>query len=367
MSDTFTPISSVGEFGLIERLGARLAPPTGSDIVLQGIGDDAAVYRSTEGRVQVITTDALIEGVHFDRRFTPMNFLGQKAIAVNVSDIAAMNAVARVATVALGIPRNFSLEMAESLYDGIAEAGRKYGIRIVGGDTSTAHALYIAVTVTGEAAAEDLVFRRGAREGDMICVTGDLGASYAGLQVLVDQRRALEEMGAEYQPDLEPHRKVIDRHLLPEARTDFISALAEMRIRPTSMIDISDGLASEVNHICLQSGVGAIIQVSNIPFDPVTRAVADQFMQDVDTYAFYGGEDYELLFTASPGDARKLAHAGHCVVIGRVEPADLGVRAIEADGSEIPLDGRGGYDHFGGDGAAFDEPGIEGPETDLDG
>jgi thiamine-monophosphate kinase len=164
--------------------------------------------------------------------------------------------------------------------------------------------------------------------------------------VLVDQRRALEELGEEFEPDLEPHRHVIDRHLRPEARLDFVDTLKQLRVKPTAMIDISDGLASEVNHICKQSGVGATIQVSNLPFDPVTRSVADQFMQDVDTYAFYGGEDYELLFAASAEDAQKVAKAGHCVVVGRVEQESVGIRALGVDGQMVPLDGSGGFDHF---------------------
>lgn len=347
MSETFTPVSTVGEFGLIDRMMARIGDSGSTDSILCGAGDDAAVYRAKEGSVQVITTDALIEGVHFDRSFTPMSYLGIKAIAVNVSDIVAMNARPRVATIALGIPRNFSLEMAESLYDGIAQACKTYGVQLVGGDTTTSHALSLSITIVGEASAEDLVFRRGANVGDLFCVTGDLGASYAGLQVLVDQRRALDELGEEYEPDLEPHRFVIDRHLKPEARLDFVDVLQKLRVKPTAMIDISDGLASEVNHICKQSGVGATIQVSNIPFDAVTRAVADQFMQDVDTYAFFGGEDYELLFSAHPDDAQKIAKAGHCVVIGRVEDATVGIRALGEDGQIVPLDGSGGYDHFG--------------------
>jgi len=243
-----------------------------------------------------------------------------------------------------------SVEMAESLYDGIAQACQAYGVQLVGGDTTSAPGLTLAVTIIGQARAEDLVFRRGAQPGDLLCVTGDLGASYAGLQVLVDQRRALKEMGSDFEPNLEPHRHVIDRHLKPEARLDFVDILKQLGVKPTAMIDISDGLASEVNHICKQSGVGATIQVANLPFDPVTRAVADQFMQDVDTYAFYGGEDYELLFSATPEDAQKIAKAGHCVIVGRVEQESTGIRALGVDGQMFALDGSGGFDHFEGNG-----------------
>lgn len=345
MSDTFTPIAALGEFGLIDRMAEIIPETVDGDRVVRGIGDDAAVYRATEGQLQVITTDALIEGVHFDRTLTPMAYLGGKAISVNVSDVVAMNARPSVATVALGIPRNMSVEMVDALYGGMAEACESYGVKLVGGDTTSAHALYLAVTMIGEAPDDRIVFRRGAKEGDVLCVSGDLGAAYAGLQVLLDQRRAMDELGSDYNPDLEAHRKIIDRQLTPRARLDFVDVLEEMAIRPSSMIDISDGLASEIHHICSQSDVGATVRVSALPIDPFTRAAADQFMDDVDTYVFYGGEDYELLFTVSPDEGERLAEAGVAAIIGEILEGSEGIHALSPEAGLIPLHPEG-YDHF---------------------
>lgn len=345
MKETYTPFESVGEFGLIERITGRLPDFGADDSVVCGIGDDAAVYRAEEGTLQVITTDALIEGVHFDRTFVPMAYLGAKSIAVNVSDVVAMNARPSVATVALGVPRNMSVEMVESLYDGMALACKNYGVRLVGGDTSAAHALYIAVSMIGDVADDRVVFRRGARVGNSLCVTGDLGGAFAGLKILLDQRRALEELGDAFEPDLDAHRYVINRQLTPNARLDFLDVLSDLGIKPSSMIDISDGLASEIHHICKHSDVGATVQIPAIPFDPETRAVADQFLEDVDTYALFGGEDYELLFTVEPGEAERLESAGYCTVIGTIENADSGVNAYSPETGLIPLH-TAGYDHF---------------------
>jgi thiamine-monophosphate kinase len=345
MTQSFTPVSSIGEFGLIDHISRVLPDPLKDPRIVCGIGDDAAVYRASEGLLQVITTDALIEGIHFDRTITPMTYLGGKAITVNVSDIVAMNALPRNATVSLGIPRNMSVEMVEALYHGMAEACASYGLTLVGGDTTSAPTLFVAVTVVGEVSDEQLVMRRGAKEGDLICVTGDLGGAYAGLQILLDQRRALEEMGDEYEPDIEAQRYVINRQLLPKARLDVRNALEEMGIRPTAMIDISDGLASELHHICRHSEVGATIRVAALPIDPVTRAVADQYLEEVDTYAFYGGEDYELLLTAAPDDAERLRKAGHITIIGEILESDAGVNALSPEAGLIPLDAAG-FDHF---------------------
>lgn len=345
MTQSFTPVSSIGEFGLIDRIERLLPDPLQNENIVCGIGDDAAVYRASDGLLQVITTDALIEGVHFDRALTPMSYLGAKAVTVNVSDIVAMNARPKLATISLGVPRNMSVEMVEALYTGISDACSSYDVTLVGGDTTSAQALYLAITMVGEGADDQIVFRRGAREGDVICVSGDLGAAYAGLQVLLDQKRALDEMGEAYEPDLEAQRKVIDRQLAPLARLDFLGVLEEFNIHPTSMIDISDGLASEIHHICRQSQTGATIRIATLPIDPVTRAVADQFMDDVDTYVFYGGEDYELLLTASPEDGARLEKGGHVAIIGEVLDADSGVHAFSPEAGLIPLEGAG-YDHF---------------------
>jgi len=345
MSQSFTPIASLGEFGLIQRMSERLVDVPRSDKLIEGIGDDAAVYQIGGDMLHVVTTDVLIEGVHFDRSFIPMPFLGFKSISVNVSDVVAMNAKPLYATVSIGMPRNFSIEMMDALYDGMAQACSMYGMEIVGGDTSTAHALYISVTVVGEVHERDVVFRRGARVGDFLCVTGDVGGAYAGLKVLLDQRQQLEDLGDQYEPDLDAHQYVIQRQLQPKARLDMVEALAAAGIKPTSMIDISDGLASEVHHIATRSSVGATVRVPALPFDPETRAVADQMMDDIDAYALFGGEDYELLFTVDPADVEKIDALDGCSAIGNIEEATKGVRAYSPDTGLMPLH-PAGYQHF---------------------
>ncbi|MGA0254471.1 MAG: thiamine-phosphate kinase [Bacteroidetes bacterium] len=365
MSQSFTPISSLGEFGLIDRMQSRLADIPRSENLIVGIGDDAAVYRAGDTKLHVVTTDVLIEGVHFDRTFIPTSYLGWKAIAVNVSDVVAMNAKPLYATVSAGLPRNFSVEMMDGLYDGMAEACKAYGMELVGGDTSTAHALYLSITVIGEVDEKDVVFRRGANVGDYLCLSGDVGGAYAGLKVLLDQREQLENMGDSYEPDLEAFQYVIRRQLRPKARLDVIEGLKKAGVRPTSMIDVSDGVASEVHHIGLRSGVGATVRVPAVPFDPETRAVADQFMDDVDAYALFGGEDYELLFTVAPEDVQAIDDMEGVSVIGTIEEAAKGVRAYSPDTGLMPLH-PAGYQHFDGppqtDYETFD--GEEGPSFD---
>lgn len=365
MSQSFTPISSLGEFGLIDRMQSRLADIPRSENLIVGIGDDAAVYRAGETTLHVVTTDVLIEGVHFDRTFIPTSYLGWKAIAVNVSDVVAMNAKPLYATVSAGFPRNFSVEMMDGLYDGMAEACKAYGMELVGGDTSTAHALYLSITVIGEVDEKDVVFRRGANVGDYLCLSGDVGGAYAGLKVLLDQREQLENLGDSYEPDLEAFQYVIQRQLRPKARLDVIEGLKKAGVRPTAMIDISDGLASEVHHISVRSGVGATVRVPAVPFDPETRAVADQFMDDIDAYALFGGEDYELLFTVVPEDVQKIDDMQGVSVIGTIEEASKGVRAYSPETGLMPLH-PAGYQHFDGPPQTDYEEldGDEGPSFD---
>lgn len=341
---TFTPVSTLGEFGLIDRIRDIVGATASPEGLVTGIGDDAAVYRVSDDMLHVMTTDALIEGVHFDRAFAPMPYLGFKAISVNASDVVAMNAEPRYATVTLGIPRNMSVEMIDGLYQGMADACKLYGMQIVGGDTTTAHALYLSVTVVGEVATPRITFRRGANPGDLICVTGDVGGAYAGLKVLLDQRQALNDLGDAYEPQLDAHRYVIRRQLRPTARLDMVRALREAGVKPTSMIDVSDGIASEIDHIAKASNAGATIRVPALPFDPETRAVADQFMDDVDTYALFGGEDYELLFTVSPEDVDKIDAMGGVSVIGNMEEASKGLRTYSPDTGLLPLF-PAGYQH----------------------
>lgn len=358
MDSVFTPVSHVGEFGLIDRLKAVLAGGQTNPDLLAGIGDDAAVYRIDEHTAHVITTDALIEGVHFDRSFMPWTHLGHKAIAVNVSDVAAMNAVARYAVVSIGLPRNVSVEMVEALYAGMRDACERYGLQLVGGDTTAAPQLVLSVTVVGEADISRVAYRRGARPGDLVCVTGDVGGAYAGLQVLLEQRRSIREMGESYTPDLEPYRYVIKRQLTPEPRTDVIADWAKRGVKPKALIDISDGVASEVHHLCRASGCGARIRGAALPIDPETRFVADEQMQDVDTFALFGGEDYELLFALDPAD-EALLDPTTFNVIGVFTDVAEGITLITPEGPIVPLHASG-FVHFGG----AESDGLDEPEPD---
>lgn len=340
----FTPINEVGEFGLIGRMRAILGGSHDKRI-LAGIADDAAVYRVGEGRVNVVTTDALVEGVHFDRTFTPMEWLGFKSISVNASDVAAMNALPCFATVAIGVPANMSVEMIEALYRGVKRASDVYGLSVVGGDTVAARSLLISVTVIGEAREQDVVYRSGARPGDALCVTGDLGGAYAGLKVLLGQRQQLQAQGEGFVPDLQRFSHVVQRQLTPTARVDVVRVWASRGLRPHALIDISDGLASEVYHLCEESGCGAIIDAAAIPIDLQTRVTADEFDDDVETYALFGGEDYELLFALPPSEVDKL-DPEHVAVIGEFIDAEQGIQVRTAEGTIVPLE-AGGFQHFG--------------------
>ncbi len=339
-----TAIRDVGEFGLIARMVSALGTSKSEDVIV-AIGDDAAVYRIDDDRAHVVTTDALTEGVHFDRMMMPMSYLGSKAIAVNVSDVVAMNAIPRHATVALGVPEDLSVEDVESLYRGMRMACAAYGLDVIGGDTTASHGLTLSLTLIGEAPIDRLVFRHGAQPGDLLCLTGEVGASYAGLKVLLDQRRQLKEKGEEYTPDIEPFQHVIQRHLVPKARLDVVRRWAELGVKPNALIDVSDGVASEVNHISSSSGVGAEVFVAAIPVGLETRRVADEFGEDVDTYALFGGEDYELLF-AAPREVTEAMDEDSFRVIGRITAGEE-VVAKMANGESFPL-GMGGFQHFGG-------------------
>ncbi len=341
----FTPLSELGEFGLIDHLQDILGD-IADETVVQGIGDDAAVYLISEDRLHLITTDALIEGIHFDRTYVPMGYLGFKSIAVNVSDIVAMNGAPRYATVALGIPHNMSVEMMTALYSGIQQACATYGLALVGGDTTGARVLTIAVTVVGEAADGQVVYRSGARPGDLLCITGHLGGAYAGLKMLLWEKHQAERAGEGYQPNFERYADVLARQLRPQARTDIVAQWAQMGVVPHALIDISDGLASEVNHICRRSGCGALIRAATLPIALQTREVADRYGEDVDTYALFGGEDYELLFAISETALPKLEAAGaDFVVIGSCTKAEAGIQVETPSGELMPLAAQG-YQHF---------------------
>ena len=347
----FTPVADVGEFGLIDRLADTLGDAASAKDLVVGIGDDAAVYRvggaGSDGasRVHVVTTDALVEGVHFDRTYVPLRALGWKAVAVNVSDVVAMNARPRFATVALGLPNTLSVEGAEALYTGVAQACERYGLAVVGGDTTAAARLTISVTVIGEAREDEVVTRAGARPGDLLCVTGDLGSAAAGLQVLIAGKDVAGGDGAaEVRPDLTEFAYVVERQLMPQARLDRVETWAQAGVRPTSLIDVSDGLASEAHHLSQAGTVGAVVDGGLLPVHVQTALAAQRYDARPEAYVLYGGEDYELLFTLAEADAPKLA-ADTYAVVGQVVGPDEGVTLRLPDGNRVPLQ-AGGYKHY---------------------
>ncbi len=340
---SWTPIREYGEFGLIDAMRRILGEPS-DEALVTGISDDAAVYRIDGQRVHVVATDMLVEGVHFDRLLMPMEYLGAKAMAVNVSDIAAMNAEPRYATIGLGAPENMFVEQVEGFYRGVRKACDLYGVTVVGGDTTAAARLTISVTVVGEADEAAIAHRRGAVPGDLLCTTGDLGGAFAGLRILLEQRRKLQEKGAEFAPDIDPYRYVIQRQLVPRARLDVVRDWATRGARPNALIDLSDGLGSDVRHICRASGCGAELFLEALPIAPETYAAAESLGEDAAVFALFGGEDYELLFAASREEVSRM-DAETCRVIGRCT-ADGDVTARTADGQRLPLE-RGGYEHFG--------------------
>jgi thiamine-monophosphate kinase len=340
MSEPFTAVSEIGEFGLIDRLSETLGTAR-VDGLVTGIGDDAAVYRIGGGRVHVLTTDILVEGVHFDRTFAPLGLLGYKALAVNVSDVVAMNARPRFATVTVGLPNNVSVEQAETLYQGIARAADRFGVAVVGGDTTAAERLLVSVALVGEAAEDEIVHRSGAEPGDLLCVTGSLGAAAAGLKILLSEKEAFL---ADRQPDLSSWTYVVERHLAPQPRLDRLETWRAAAFRPKALIDISDGLASETHHICRASAVGGIVDLALLPIHVDTFRAAERFEERPEAYALYGGEDYELLFAAAPNDLARLAEDTYAVV-GEVTEAIDGIVLRLPDGELAPLDARG-FQHF---------------------
>lgn len=328
-------LSDLGEFGLIDRLAAALGPAAVPGLV-RGIGDDAAVYRIGDGRVHVVTTDALVEGAHFDRSFTTMDDLGEKAVAVNVSDVCAMNARPRFLTVALGVPDGFAVDYLDALYRGIRRACERYGCAVVGGDVTRAPALLLSITAVGEADETNVVYRSGARVGDLLAVTGDLGAAAAGLRLLLDP--ALRSEISAF-----PHP--VQRQRAPTARLDAVEALAQAGVRPSAMLDVSDGLASEIHHIARRSSVGAVVRRAAIPIHPQTQAAFQRLGADPLEGAFWGGEDYELLLTLGASDLAALP-PGLLTVVGRIVAAEDGVTVEDGNGSREALPVRG-FDHFG--------------------
>ena len=341
----FTPIESVGEFGLIDRLHTVLGEAA-DDQLICGIGDDAAVFRKEVGIYQVITIDALIEGVHFERSIMPMRHLGFKSVAVSVSDVAAMNARPRYAVVSVAVPHADSVEMMETLYAGIRSACETYGLTVVGGDTTAARQLTISVAMIGEVEDRRVAFRRGASPGDLVCVSGDLGSSYAGLKVLLKERLAMQEADASFTPDLDRFDYVVGRQLMPKARMDLVTSWEVVNFVPRAMIDVSDGLSSEIHHICRQSRCGALLRSDSIPTHEQTRTVADEFEDDAVNFALFGGEDYELLFAARPEDISRIDD-GTCTVIGIFTDPEEGVHMEDEEGRHMGIS-PDGFQHFEG-------------------
>lgn len=349
-----TDISKLGEFGLIHHLTDNIKIKNES--TLKGVGDDCAVLHYPDSEV-LVTTDMLMEGVHFDLTYIDLQHLGYKSAMVNISDIFAMNGTPRQLTVSIALSKRFKVEDMEEFYSGLRMACDKWGVDIVGGDTTSSYTgLAISITCIGEARKEDIVYRNGAKDTDLICVTGDLGAAYMGLQLLereksvyyqqVDEARkkndkhALEELKG-FQPDFAGKEYLLQRQLQTEARGDIIARFRELNIRPTAMMDISDGLSSELMHICKQSNCGCRIYEKNIPIDYQTAVMAEELNMNVTTCALNGGEDYELLFTVPIADHEKVSDMEGVKLIGHITKPELGCALITRDGQEFELKAQG--------------------------
>ena len=333
-----TEISSLGEFGFVERLTKDIKP-TNKETVM-GIGDDAAILQFSCDEEVLITTDLFMEGVHFDLTYFPLKHLGYKVVVANISDIYAMNGTPKQITVSLGISRKFCIEDIEELYSGMRLACEQYGVDIVGGDTtSSLTGLAISITATGTVPKGTAVRRNTAKETDLICVTGNLGAAYMGLQLL--EREKIATAGQDMQPDFAGKEYILERQLKPEARKEVIEKLRSENIKPTAMMDISDGLASELMHICKQSGVGCRIYEERIPIDYQTAVMAEELNLNVITCALGGGEDYELLFTVPIADHEKVAAMKDVRVIGHIVSDTMGLALITRDGVEMQLKAQG--------------------------
>lgn len=333
-----TDLSSLGEFALIDHLTKNFKINHSSTI--KGIGDDAAVL-NFENKKIVVTTDLLVEGVHFDLSYMPLKHLGYKAVVVNLSDVYAMNAKATQITVSIAVSNRFPLEAIEDLYAGIETAADLYNIDVVGGDTSSSNTgLIISITAIGEVENDDEVYRSGAKPNDLLVVTGDLGAAYMGLQVL-EREKEVFKVNPNNQPDLETYSYIVERQLKPEARQDIVQLLIDLDVKPTSMIDVSDGLSSEILHICKHSDVGCDLYEDKIPLDPVVISSCEEFNIDSTTVALNGGEDYELLFTVSQEDFPKIKANPNLSIIGHMREKEAGVHLVTRADARIPLKAQG--------------------------
>lgn len=337
-----TEISQLGEFGLIDRLTEGLKPVNSS--TLKGVGDDCAVVSYPDTDV-LVSTDLLVEGVHFDLTYVPLKHLGYKAAVVNFSDLYAMNATPRQITVGLAISSRFTVEHIEELYSGIRVACELYGVDLIGGDTTASRSgLVISVTCIGDAKKDNIVYRNGAKDTDLICVTGDLGAAYMGLQLLEREKR-VGQGEKDFQPDFAGKEYLIERQLKPEARRDIIEEFAKHGIVPTSMMDISDGLSSELIHICKDSSVGCRVYEERLPIDYQTAVMAEEINMNLATAALNGGEDYELLFTVPLHLHDEIKKIKGVSVIGYITKPELGCALITRDGTEMELKAQG-FNHM---------------------
>lgn len=343
MSEKRTELEALGEFGLIDKLTKGFTE--GKDSTIFGIGDDAAVIAKSREEVTLITTDMLVEGVHFNMMYMPLKHLGYKSVVVNLSDIYAMNGIPEQITVSIAVSNRFPLEAIEEVYEGIQKACDFYSVDLIGGDTtSSLTGLTISITAIGTAKKKDVVYRSGAKDGDLLVVTGDLGGAFMGLQVL-EREKEVYRTNPNIQPDLDGFDYLLERQLKPEARKDVIGFLKELEVKPTSMIDISDGLASEILHICKSSKVGCMVYDDKLPIDSKVSTTAIDFNVDPATAALNGGEDYELLFTVAQADYEKIKGNPHMTIIGHITDASSGQQFVDKQGALIELKAQG-WNHF---------------------
>ncbi len=338
-----TGLEKLGEFGLIDHLTKKFKDAQPSTV--KGIGDDAAVLQFKDKKV-LISTDQLIEGIHFDLSYMPLKHLGYKAVVVNLSDIYAMNGMPTQVLVSIAVSNRFPLEALEELYEGIQLACDLYKVDLVGGDTTSSEkGLYLSITAIGEVEKGKEVYRSGGKPNDLLVVTGDLGGAYMGLQVLQREKEVFK-VNPNNQPDLAPYSYIVERQLKPEARKDIITLLKELQVSPTSMIDISDGLSSEILHLCSKSKVGCMLYEEKIPLDPTVISACEEFNLDSTTVALSGGEDYELLFTIDQKEFPKIKGNPNLTVVGHLTEADQGAHLISRNNTSIPLKAQG-WNSFG--------------------
>ncbi len=333
-----TSLESLGEFGLIDHLTKDF--PINHESTIKGIGDDAAVL-DLKDKKTIVSTDLLVEGVHFDLSYMPLKHLGYKAVMVNLSDIYAMNAKATQITVSIAVSNRFPLEALEELYEGIALAAKAHKVDLVGGDTTSSRTgMLISITAIGEAKSEEIVYRSGAKPNDLLVVSGDLGGAYMGFQVL-EREKEVFKVNPNSQPDLEPYSYIVERQLKPEARQDIVALLKSLDVHPTSMIDISDGLSSEILHLCKNSKVGCNLYEDKIPLDPTVISSCEEFKLDSTLVALSGGEDYELLFTIDQKEFPKIKGNPNLTVVGHTTDMNEGAFLISRNNSKIPLTAQG--------------------------